>query len=317
MSDSMLKTNQYMLSNNICLALYEWGKAAADKPDDARETVVLIHGYPDSAEVWNGVAEQLAVYFHVVAYDVRGAGKSDIPARQHDYAFDLLVGDLSNVIAKVSPNRPVHLVGHDWGALQGWEAVLDDRLKDQIASYTAMGPSLDHIGWWFHRQLRKRTLGGYASFVKQLLGSSYMGMFQLPLLPELTWKLGLHRLWPLVVGSLEKTTVKASPSLLKDAVNPIGLYRENLLKPLLNPGTRKTSVPVNLLVMTKDPFVPSYLSEGMQEWANDIVYTEVRGGHWGILSQPAAVAANITRYVQQQSALNHPLNSPLNNRLVV
>lgn len=317
MSNSTLKTSQYLVSDNICLALYEWGKAPADKPDHARETVVLIHGYPDSAEVWNGVAEQLAQHFHVVAYDVRGAGKSDIPARQRDYAFDILMGDLSNVIACVSPNRPVHLVGHDWGALQGWEAVLDDRLKHQIASYTALAPSLDHVGWWFKRQLGKRTLGGYASFVKQLLGSSYMGMFQLPLLPELTWRLGLNRVWPIVVGGLEKTTVKASPTLLKDAVNPIGLYRENLLKPLLNPGTRKTSVPVNMLVMTKDPFVPSYLADGMQEWASDIVYTEIAAGHWGILSQPAAVAANITRYVQQYSTLNPPLNSPLNNQLVV
>ena len=39
-------------------------------------TVVLVHGYPDSKEVWSEVAARLAERFHVVLYDVRGHGGS-------------------------------------------------------------------------------------------------------------------------------------------------------------------------------------------------------------------------------------------------
>ena len=51
------------------------------------------------------------------------------------------------VVDAVSPERPVHLVGHDWGSIQAWAAVTDPSLGDRFASFTSMsGPSLDHVG---------------------------------------------------------------------------------------------------------------------------------------------------------------------------
>ena len=48
----------------------------------------------------------------------------------------------------------VHLVGHDWGSLQGWEAVTTDHMAGRIASFTSMsGPCLDHAGWWIRDRL--------------------------------------------------------------------------------------------------------------------------------------------------------------------
>jgi pimeloyl-ACP methyl ester carboxylesterase len=79
------KTKRYVHSGNICLAAYHWGRLDAD-----RETIVLVHGYPDAADVWQLVAERLAADFNVVAYDVRGTGLSDIPETTQGYAFDYL-----------------------------------------------------------------------------------------------------------------------------------------------------------------------------------------------------------------------------------
>ncbi|MFK3736079.1 alpha/beta fold hydrolase, partial [Streptomyces sp. NPDC088090] len=53
----------------------------AEYGDAALPTVVLVHGYPDSKEVWSEVAGLLADRFHVVLYDVRGHGRSSAPAR--------------------------------------------------------------------------------------------------------------------------------------------------------------------------------------------------------------------------------------------
>lgn len=44
----------------------------AELGDAGRPTVVLVHGYPDSKEVWSDVAVRLAEHWHVVLYDVRG-----------------------------------------------------------------------------------------------------------------------------------------------------------------------------------------------------------------------------------------------------
>lgn len=55
----------------------------AELGDPDRPTVILVHGYPDSKEVWSEVAVHLAERhrFHVVLYDVRGHGGSTARAR--------------------------------------------------------------------------------------------------------------------------------------------------------------------------------------------------------------------------------------------
>lgn len=291
---------QFISSGNINLAAYHWGRPQGSK--DKRKTIVCIHGYPDSAEVWTHVAAQLSERFHVVAYDVRGSGQSSTPGGTAAYAFEYLVDDLKAVIDAVSPDRPVHLLAFDWGALQAWEAVLGGRLQGRIASYSAAAPSLDHVGNWFHRQLRSKHAADWLKAFQRGLASSYMVMLNAPLLPELTWRLGLGRLWPRIVSALEKTPVKAASTLLSDARHGLGLYRANLLPPLFNPSQRQTDLPVQLLIMSRDPFVPPSMFEGMEEWAPNLQKTEIDGGHWWPLSQAEKVAGSVSRFIEETMA---------------
>jgi len=204
------------------------------------------------------------------------------------------------VIDAVSPDRPVHLVAYDWGALQAWEAVLGNHLQGRIASYSTAAPSLDHVGHWFQRRLVKPSVKGLTQFVQRTLGSSYMLMIQTPVLPELTWRLGLGRLWPHLVAKLEGTPVSINPQLKQDAQYGLGLYRANLLKPLFNPTTRTTHLPVQLLIMTQDSFVPPIMFDDIEEWAINTQRNEVVAGHWWLLSQPQQVAEQVALFVLQQ-----------------
>ncbi len=137
--------------------------AVTERGDPAHSTVLLVHGFPDTSVVWEPLALILAERFHVVTYDVRGAGHSDIPANRADYALPLLVDDLAAVADAVSPAKPVHLVAHDWGSIQGWEAVTEDRLAGRFASYTSIsGPPLDHAALWARRH-RTSNPGDLAS----------------------------------------------------------------------------------------------------------------------------------------------------------
>lgn len=288
----MFKQQRTIDAHGLPLAVYEWNVAGA-----RHATIVLIHGYPDSAHAWDGVASILAQSFHVVSYDVRGTGLSGVPSSRKDYGFARLIDDLAAVIDAVSPHQAVHLVGHDWGALQGWEAVFAPALQGKIASFSTMAPSLDQVGLWFAAQLKQKTCRGYRNFAKQAVGSGYMGLFQLPYLPEFTWWTGLDQAWWLVVSKLENAVVAPNPTQLKDAQNGLWLYRQNLVKPLIKPQTRYTHTPIHSMVMTQDPFVPMHLFDGLEQYCTDYQRSEIKAGHWGILSQPRQVAETIGQYV--------------------
>src|SRR5690606_41343842 len=128
--------------DGIELAAYRWGNA--DGPP-----LLLVHGYPDSHEVWLPLVRELAADYQIIAYDARGFGASDIPRKRLDYHLVKLANDLEAVIKALSPDQPVHLVAHDWGSIQAWEAVTEPRIQPLLASYTSIsGPCLDHVGHW-------------------------------------------------------------------------------------------------------------------------------------------------------------------------
>src|SRR6476469_10816384 len=145
-------------------------------------TVVCIHGYPDDHSLWDGVATELVPRYHVVSYDVRGGGESGKPRGRQAYRLDQLAQDLAAVIDAVSPDRPVHLLAHDWGAVQAWHAVTDPGFAARVASFTSIsGPCLDHLADWFRRAPRAATL-------RQAAKSWYTLVFRMPVLPELGWR---------------------------------------------------------------------------------------------------------------------------------
>jgi pimeloyl-ACP methyl ester carboxylesterase len=49
--------------------------------------IVLLHGYLESSEVWNGFAEKLSSQFRVVAVDLPGCGLSDVYGDVHSMEF--------------------------------------------------------------------------------------------------------------------------------------------------------------------------------------------------------------------------------------
>ncbi len=75
--------------------------------------VVLIHGWPLSAEAWKDQVGPLCdAGYRVVAYDRRGFGRSDKPADGYDY--DTLTDDLATIIEDLDLNDAT-LVGFSMG----------------------------------------------------------------------------------------------------------------------------------------------------------------------------------------------------------
>lgn len=79
--------------------------------------VILLHGFPDNARTWSHQMPALAAAgYRVVAPYLRGYSPSEVPpAGFYDKAT--LTEDIAALIQTLSPGEPVHLVGHDWGAI--------------------------------------------------------------------------------------------------------------------------------------------------------------------------------------------------------
>ena len=266
---------------------------------DAAPTVVLVHGYPDTHAVWDGVADALSDRFHVVAYDVRGAGASGAPAAREGYDLEHLVGDLAAVLDAVSPDEPVHLVAHDWGSIQSWEAVTCGRLDGRIATYTSMsGPSLDHVAHWM-RARRTRRWRDLRALLGQGLHSWYIAFFQTPRLPELVWRTTARRGFPRYLRRVEGIAEDRlpGPTLARDGAQGVELYRQNVRRRMADPQPRTTDIPVQVIVPTGDRFVTPALLDDIVDHAPNTIRRDVAGGHWNNVSDPERFAGWVTEFV--------------------
>ena len=280
-------------SGDINLNVRVWESTGKDKP-----TVVLVHGFPDNSLVWTDLAIRLLPYYRVAAYDVRGAGESDIPSRTADYRLQRLVEDLKAVIDTVSPAKPVHLAGHDWGSIQCWEAVSTPLLQGRVASFTSIsGPSLDHAAFWLRDGFRRHDPARTGRVLNQLLHSWYIASFHLPVIPRLTWRIAFNK-WPAAIAQqYRQLAAEDFPTQAMDGFHGIKLYRANFIERLLKPEGRWTDIPVQLVVPTKDRFVTSGLFDDLAGWAPRLWRREVAAGHWVQCSHPELIAGFLREFI--------------------
>ncbi|MGW1211773.1 SDR family oxidoreductase [Streptomyces sp. NPDC002499] len=274
----------------------------AELGDPGRPTVVLVHGYPDSKEVWSEVAARLADRFHVVLYDVRGHGRSSAPQPlRGGFTLEKLTDDFLAVIDAVSPDEPVHLVGHDWGSVQSWEFVTVGRTEGRIASFTSMsGPSLDHFGHWINKRLRKPTPRRVGQLLGQGAKSWYVYLLHTPVLPELAWRGPLGKRWPRILERVEKVPRGAYPtsSLPQDAAHGAWLYRDNVRARLRRPrADAYAHAPVQLITPLGDAFLSERLYDELEEWAPRLTRRTIPAKHWIPRTRPDQLAAWIGEFV--------------------
>ncbi|QXE35868.1 SDR family oxidoreductase [Streptomyces sp. GMY02] len=274
----------------------------AELGDPGRPTVVLVHGYPDSKEVWSEVAARLAKRFHVVLYDVRGHGGSTAPdPLRGGFTLEKLTDDFLAVADAVSPDRPVHLVGHDWGSVQAWEFATVARTEGRIASFTSMsGPSLDHMGHWIKRRAAHPTPRRVGQLLGQGAKSWYIYVLHTPVLPELAWYGPLGRQWPKILRRAERLSGTAYPtaSLPQDAAHGAWLYRDNVRARLRRPRTdAHAHVPVQLITPTDDAFLSERLYDDLEQWAPGLVRHTLPAKHWVPRTRPDQLVSWIGDFV--------------------
>jgi pimeloyl-ACP methyl ester carboxylesterase len=251
--------------------------AVRELGDPEAVPVVLVHGWPDTHRMWLPVARLLADELRVVLYDTRGMGLSPTGAPDTSFALPHLAADLRAVLDDASPDRPVHVVGHDWGSVQAWEAVCEPGAEERIASFTSLsGPNLDHVAAWVRRTLRRPSPAGVAGLLGQAVSSAYV---------------------PFLVSPFAPPVVRLAGN--PDAVSGLRYYRGNLASAARGPRTRRTSVPVLQLALTRDPAVRESALTASDPWCDDLRRVHLAAGHWAPRTHAAEVAGAVRAHVAE------------------
>jgi short-subunit dehydrogenase/pimeloyl-ACP methyl ester carboxylesterase len=276
--------------------------AVRERGDPDGPLVVLIHGYPDTKEMWNGVLARLPSQLHAVAYDVRGAGESGRPRGNAAYDFEKLGDDLLAVADAVAPGRRIHLVGHDWGGLQGWEFATQPRFEGRLASFTAIAaPSLDQVSIGGDALLRR---GRVLEWLGRLRRSWYILALLTPGAPTVIWRVvwSAER-WRWMLRNVERVPAgedEPRPTLASDGVHGAKLYRRNMPRRAIRPRTDAIAhVPIQLVVPSGDRFIsPSYYDLA-EQYAPRLRRRIVGAGHWAPRAQPERIARWIESFVEE------------------
>lgn len=134
------------------------------------EPVVLLHGFPQDSAAWDALSPQLHRHgLRTLALDQRGYSPMARPRGRRSYTLRETVADVLALLDAGGLDS-AHVVGHDWGGIVAWA-----------------------LGAWHAERVRTLTVLSVphpAAMAKALLTSDqalrsyYMGVFQLPVLPE-------------------------------------------------------------------------------------------------------------------------------------
>ena len=110
--------------------------------------VILIHGWPLSADMWDAQAMAMAdAGFRAIAYDRRGFGRSAQPWNGYDYGT--LADDLADVMEQTGANADATLVGFSMGggevarymSRHGGKGVVSAALVSSVVPYMLKSPT--------------------------------------------------------------------------------------------------------------------------------------------------------------------------------
>ncbi|MDP3084382.1 MAG: alpha/beta fold hydrolase, partial [Rubrivivax sp.] len=215
-SAGVIETFDVALAHGVTLSCRGAGQVGAPR-------VLLLHGFPEAAFVWDEVMLRLAGRAHCLAPNQRGYASSSAPPDPQAYRAKHLMADLVALIEH--QGAPVDLVvAHDWGGALAWNlAAQRPELLKRLLIINSPHPAC------FLRELRDNPA--------QQAASRYMNFFTRPDAQARLAADDYASLWPFL-------TAPAGADWLDDAMReryravwargltgPLNWYRASPLRP--------------------------------------------------------------------------------------
>ncbi len=274
-------------------------RAADVAPAASAPRVLLLHGFPEAAFVWDEVMRRLAPDVVSMAPNLRGFAGSSAPAELAAYRAKPLVADLVSLIETMGAPLDL-LVAHDWGGALAWNlAAQRPELLRRLLIVNSPHPAA------FLRELRHSP--------EQQAASAYMNFLCRPDAEHLLAENDFARLWPFFHGADGNAPWLTEPVRAQfravwsgDGLRgPLNYYRASPLRPPLAasdaihtlslPAEAVTvHVPTRVLWGLQDAALRPGLLEGLEQWVPQLqVQRLADASHWVVHEEPGVVVAAI------------------------
>lgn len=245
--------------------------------------LLLVHGFPDTQQVWrNQIPALVKAGFQVIVPDTRGCGESSMPVRTKDYKINALTDDLRCILDELKIEL-VGLVGHDWGAVIAWHFLMAH--PERVNRFVAL--SVGHPLAYATDGLMQKIRGWYAVlFQFKGLAELLLTAFDWSLFRSITGKHGECHHW---------ITGMKRPARLTAALN---YYRANLWSILAQRTYPPVLRPVMGVWSDGDKFLTERQMLRSQKWVKaQWEYRRIEGvSHWLQLDAPDEINALLINY---------------------
>ena len=242
--------------------------------------IVLVHGWAMHSGIWRDFAGQLAQNYQVTCIDLPGHGRSE---KIDSFTLELISETLVNVVSDESSCW----LGWSLGAT----VVLDvaRRFPERVNSLVLLAgnPAFTQTAQW--SGMNVGLLDAFADKLNEDCQATLLRFLssQVNNLPD--YKALLRNLKSAVLecDAPDIETLQGGLDILKHAD--------------LRPALADTTVPVSVILGTRDTLVPVSAGQNMQELAPEITLDIIdKAGHVPFLSHPQAVLAIISRFMDEQ-----------------
>lgn len=260
----------------------------------SNETIILLHGFPASAESLIPVAKQLVqAGYHVLIPEQRGYSQLARPKHRRDYQLAELIKD-TLALLDARKIHAAHIVGHDWGGVVAWGFA---------ASHPERTLSLTAVSTPHPRALINSLLKS-----SQVFMSWYMFFFQLPRLPEIVIKASLAS--SLINSGLSKSKATVYAKAMQDNTRLKGALNWYRALPFTLLDVRKIGkiqTPTLFVYGQNDTFLSTKAAKNTTQWVEDPYYflSQPRMSHWIPEEAPEWLANQITRFIDTLKTANN------------
>ncbi|XOZ32260.1 alpha/beta fold hydrolase [Halomonadaceae bacterium KBTZ08] len=274
-----------------------------EEGDPAKPGILFLHGFPDCHDLWLATMTALSEDYHVISFDMRGAGQSSAPARARGYRIPCLMDDIDAVLtATRGAQGSAHLVGHDWGSIIGWSFIADPVYGRRVESWTSLsGPHLGAASEWIRESILKPG-PAHKPARTQALRSWYMLALTIPGVGEAVFKTLGQTLYRMALrkGGIPKDhphQARSRSAIASVTHHTFQLYRENTLTPPPPPRPQSISTPTQILTLTQDAFVAPALCEAMTRLCKQVTCERLRANHWAPVTHPDGIQQRIRAFI--------------------